>query len=285
MKEIIFILLCLPLYVVNSFCDKHVSASHGKSGYLYNVAKFLVGSAVLLPVMLLDSGAKFKAGVLLCGVLCGVMYAVSKSIILRGYRETSVAFMTFCHAAGMILPCVIGHFLWEERLSVFAVIGILLAVSSAVLLKGDCSEKTRFSAKGICIGVLVFFASGGVMLMQKLMGKYFADQSVGAYNLYSFFIAFVILGFFVKPQKGIGKEVKTVLPFAVASALSLCIISLVMTALAGKVPSVILFPLFNGLGIILVSVGSVFAFREKMTLQKGIGLIVGILGLSLVNIP
>ena len=192
--------------------------------------------------------------------------------------------MTFCHAAGMILPCVIGHFLWEERLSVFALVGILLAVFSAVLLKGNRLEKTRFSAKGICIGIAVFLTSGGVMLVQKLMGKYFADQSVGAYNLYSFFIAFVLLGFFVKPNKEMGKEIKSVLPFAVASSLSLCIISLVMTALAGKVPSVILFPLFNGLGIILVCIGSVFAFKEKMTLQKAIGLAVGVLGLSLINI-
>ena len=76
---------------------------------------------------------------------------------------------------------------------------------------------------------------------------------------------------------------KKVLPFAAGSAVSLCIISFVMTGLAGKVPSVIMFPLFNGIGIVLVCIGSVFAFGEKMTVKKAVGLCIGILGMCLVN--
>ena len=46
----------------------------------------------------------------------------------------------------------------------------------------------------------------------------------------------------------------------------------------------ILFPLFNGLGIILVSVGSVFLFGEKLTPKRIVGLFLGVLGLCLVNL-
>lgn len=284
MNEIIIILLCIPLYIINSFCDKHISAKYSGSGFIYNVEKFLIGSVILLPIMLTDSGAKLKAGVLICGAACGIMYAISKTVILKGYEKTSVAFMTFCHSAGMIMPCVYGNFFWDEPLSLLAVIGIILAVFSAVLLKGGDGEKKNYSISGIMIGIVVFLASGGVMMCQKFMGKYFAEQSVGAYNLYSFFIAFLLLGFFVKPQKEIIKSAKGVLPFALGSSLSLCIISLVMTAIAGEVPSVIMFPLFNGLGIILVCIGSVFVFKEKMNLKKTLGLVAGLIGLCLINL-
>lgn len=284
MKEIIIILLCIPLYVINSFCDKHVSAKHGRSGFIYNVEKFLIGSIVLLPITLVDSGAKLKAGVVLCGAACGIMYAISKMLILKGYEKTSVAFMTFCHSAGMIIPCLYGNFFWDEPLSILATIGIILAVFSAVLLKGGGGEKQTYSLSGIVIGIIVFAASGGAMMCQKFMGIHFVGQSVGAYNLYSFFIAFAILGFFVKPRKDTAKDAKSVFPFALGSSLSLCIISLVMTAISGKVPSVIMFPLFNGIGIVLVCVGSVFMFKEKMTVKKAIGIAVGLLGLCFINL-
>ena len=284
MNEIIIILLCIPLYVINSFCDKHISAKHSGGGVVYNVEKFLIGSIILLPLMLTGDGAKLKAGVLICGAACGIMYAISKTIILKGYEKTSVAFMTFCHSAGMIMPCIYGNFFWDETLSLPATVGIMLAVFSAVLLKGGDGKKKSYTVSGVAIGIVVFLASGGVMMCQKFMGIYFAQQSVSAYNLYSFFVAFLLLSFFVKPQKGTIKSAKGVLPFALGSSLSLCIISLVMTAIAGKVPSVIMFPLFNGIGIILVCIGSVFVFKEKMNLKKSIGLAVGLAGLCLVNL-
>lgn len=279
------ILACVPLYVVNSFCDKFVSSKSGSNNnFFYNCIKFLVGSVCLLPMFLADDMPKFKLGVVLCGIACGVMYAVSKTIILKGYEKTSVAFMTLCHSAGMILPCVLGHFFWEEALSIYSIVGILLAVASIVLLKDSKGDKKSFDIVGVIIGLVVFLASGGVMIVQKFMGIYFAGQSVSAYNFYSFIVAFLILCFFVRTKGTSGKNPKSVLLCAAGSAVSLCVISLVMTSLAGRVPSVILFPLFNGLGIISVCIGSVFAFNEKLTPKKIFGLVLGVCGLCLVNL-
>ena len=283
-KEILIILACVPLYVTNSFCDKYVSSKgDNKHNFLYNCLKFLLGSLCLLPMFLADDTPRFKLGVILCGTACGVMYAVSKTIILKGYEKTSVAFMTFCHAAGMIVPCVIGHFFWSEKLSIWSAVGIILAIASIVLLKDSKAEKRNFDIMGILVGLVVFLTSGGVMIAQKLMGLYFVEQSVSAYNFYSFIVAFLILCLFVRPQKRDKKDRKAVLLCAAGSAISLCVISLVMTKLAGNVPSVLLFPLFNGLGIIFVCIGSVFAFKEKLTAKKIIGLILGLVGLCIVN--
>lgn len=284
MKEIGLILACVPLYVVNSFCDKAVSTQKGnKYNFLYNAIKFFVGSLLLLPMLLMDKAPKLEVGVILCGVASGIMYALSKTLMLKGYEKTSVAFMTLCHSAGMILPCLLGHFFWSEPLGVLSVIGILLSVVSIVLLKGGKEKKKGFDLTGIAIGAVIFLSSGGVMVVQKLMGLYFREQSVSAYNFYSFLVALLLLSLFLRPKEVEKRDMRLVLPCAAGSALSLCVISLVMTGLAGKVPSVILFPLFNGIGIILVCIGSVFAFKEKMTVKKALGLVLGVCGLCLVN--
>ena len=286
-KEILLILACVPLYLLNSFCDKYASiGGERKSHIRYNAIKFLFGAAVLLPLFLIDNAPKFEIGVLACGFGCGVLYAMSKTVILQGYEKTSVAFMTLCHAAGMILPCALGHFLWNEPVGVVALSGMILAVFSIVLLKDNGEKRQAFDPKGIWLGALVFLGSGGVMVAQKCMGLYFSHQSNSAYNFYAFFVAFVLLLGGFRPTKNAPHQASTkpLWLYALGSALSLCIISLVMTSLAGKVPSVILFPLFNGLGIVLVSVGSMFLFGEALTKKKIVGLLLGVLGLCLVNL-
>ena len=161
MKEIWLILACVPLYVVNAFCDKAVSAQKGNTyNFLYNAIKFFVGSLLLLPMLLMDKAPKLEAGVILCGVATGVMYALSKTLMLKGYEKTSVAFMTLCHSAGMILPCLLGHFFWAEPLGVLSVIGMLLAVVSIVLLKGGKEEKKGFDPVGVALGAVIFLSSG-----------------------------------------------------------------------------------------------------------------------------
>ena len=80
------------------------------------------------------------------------------------------------------------------------------------------------------------------------------------------------------------KEKSNILLCALGSAFSLCIIGFVMTNLASGVPSVILFPLFNGLGIILVCIGSAFVFKEKLDARKILGLVSGVIGLYMINL-
>ncbi len=287
-SKILIILACVPLYVVNSFCDKYISSRDGnKNNVLYNGIKFLICSIILLPMALMDNAPKFAFGTVFCGVACGVMYAVSKTVMLKGYETTSVAFMTLCHSSGMIIPCILGHFLWTEKLTIISMCGIGITIIAILLLKDSKKSERPFGRIGVLYGAVIFLTSAGVMITQKVMGIYFADESIALYNFYSFFVPALILCLLIKPTglKNRNKKQKTVIGIcALGSAVSLVIIGFVMTTLASDVPSVILFPLFNGLGIITVCIGSIFVFKEKLNSKKVFGLIFGVLGLFLINI-
>lgn len=281
-KEILIIIACVPLYILNAFADKFISSKYGNS-FFYNSVKFLICTLCLLPAFIGDKLPKFTAGCIICGVTCGILYIINKTTMLKGYESTSVSFMTLCHSAGMILPCIVGAIIWNERLSVISVIGMLLTVVSMFFLKSAKSESKKMNLHGVLLGVLVFLSSGINMLLQKIMGLCFKDESVIAYNFYSFAVAFAVLNFFIKPKEIKKENFKFILPAAAISAVSLCIVSTVMTSLSSAVPSVILFPLFNGMGIVCVCIGSVFAFKEKLDRRKLFGLFVGVIGLCLVN--
>lgn len=277
----LYIILCIPLYVLNSFCDKYISGENSKqTNAIYNIVKFLIGTVILLPMFLLDE-AKFEWIVIACGIAGGVMYAISKMIILTGYERTSVVFMTLCHASGILLPCVAGHFFWNEKLSILACVGIILVIVSILLLKGDNSKAGKTDIKGIIIGIIVLLTSGGLMIVQKIMGIVLPQTGVDAYLFYTFASAFLIL-IIANPKRP--KVTKKVSVCALGSAVALYIISVVMTYLAADLPSVILFPLFNGSGIILVTLLSAVLFKEKITVKKACGMAIGLVGLFLTNI-
>ncbi len=286
MREILIILACVPLFAVNSFCDKFASSNGTFSDHIkYNIWKFGIGSVALLPMFLLDELPRFEFGALACGVLCGLMYAVNKTAVLKGYQLASVSFMTLCHAAGMLLPCIVGHFFWNEKLTVLSLIGVLITIASIVVLKGTEKNASSVNLKGILIGLAVFLSSGGVMILQKIMGISFAWQSVTAYNFYSFVtpmvIMLVMMLFTPKQRKNEPKTCRKNLLYAGGSAVSLCVISMVMTSISGAVSSVILFPLFNGTGIVIVCIASIFAFKEKLNWKQWIAVFMALGGMCL----
>lgn len=289
--EILIILACVPLYVLNSFCDKIISTKQNNNfSNLYNFVKFFLVALCFLPMFLIDNSPKFTIGVIGCGIACSILYSSSKIITIKGYETSSMTFINFCHGAGMLIPCVLGHFFWNEKLNLFSITGIILAIISIVLLKDSSRIQNKVNLKGIIIGLLVFITSGGIMIVQKIMGLYFIGESVSAYNFYSFFISFLIMGSFlgvklkrVERKSFDKKDIKYLILCGFGSAVSLCIINYVMTTLASSIPSVILFPLFNGLGIVCVCVGSSILFKEKLTKKKVVGLIIGLIGLCLVN--
>lgn len=287
MKEIFIILACVPLYVINAFCDKIVSAKNSnKYNTIYNCIKFLICSVCVIPMFFIGAPFRFSVASFTCGFACAIMYALSKTVMLRGYETTSVAFMTLCHSSGMIIPCILGQFFWSEKLTFLSVSGIVITIIAILFLKDHKNTQKPFRKLGILFGAIIFLTSAGVMITQKLMGIYFAKENIGLYNFYSFFVAALLIGFFIKPniiKDSSKKDKKVIIVCAFGSAISLSVISFVMTTLASSVPAVILFPLFNGLGIILVCIGSVFVFKEKLNVKKIIGLILGVCGLFLIN--
>ncbi len=289
MINIIYILLCVPLFVVNSFCDKYVSTMESNLSYKYNIYKFAIGTVFFLPFFFFDDSPRFTIGTVLCGTICGLMYVINKTVVLIGYKRTSVAFMTLCHAAGMLLPCILGHFWWQEKLNIASLAGILFTVTAIYLLKGNAKQSLNIAGLDIWLGLIVFISSGGKMVLQKVMSLYFFSDSKIAYNLYSFIVPAILLSIANIGRKRCVVNEKSkpnikIILCAMASAVSLCIISFVMTNLAGKVPSIVLFPLFNGLGIISVTLGALFVFEEKLDCKKIIGIILGVVGMCILNI-
>lgn len=72
--------------------------------------------------------------------------------------------------------------------------------------------------------------------------------------------------------------------YAIILAASVLSINVLITTLSKEIPAIILFPLFNGMGLILTSLMSSIVFKEKLTVISVLGLLAGVAGLVMVNV-
>ena len=109
--EIVLLLLCVPLYVLNSFCDKYVSTKNNSIiNIVYNIVKFGLGSVIFFGLFL-ESPSKLEWGSFVCGVISGLMSSVADITIV-----TMQDIMRLGTEARMNTPgCAGGNWQWRMK--------------------------------------------------------------------------------------------------------------------------------------------------------------------------
>ena len=76
-----------------------------------------------------------------------------------GTQKIGIAISTVANKMSMIIPVIIGISLFSEKLGIFKLIGILLAIS-AIYMTSTKSGKLSFDKKFLPIILLIFFGQG-----------------------------------------------------------------------------------------------------------------------------
>ncbi len=154
-----------------------------------------------------------------------------------------------------------------------------------------------------------FFALGGTLfsglvgVIQKIFASDFTSYKLSGFlNLsFVFIITFdlavwVILQFVDQKKKQkeeeenaqkenlIKGQILKTLVFTAILGICMGLVNKMNTYLSGKLPSIIVFPMLNGGGILLTTLLSVFLFKEKLTKKQALGVIVGVLSIIFISV-
>ena len=209
---------------------------------------------------------------------CGIKALTGGTIVLGSVFST----------AGILLPCLLGIFLFDEPMSVWQWACVAGLIVSAVLLI-DSSKKTYagFSPKTLVYLLGSFFTNGMVMFFQKLFGILQPDGSVSLFSFLTFLlpsIALFVFSLFLKTEKTeiAGQKEhfpKVLFGYALLLAFAVFVIQQLVTLLTPRLSSVLLFGLVNGgATVIAVLVGAVL-YHEKLTIKSILGVILGVFAL------
>ena len=189
---------------------------------------------------------------------------------------------------GMIIPAIAGPIFWKEPFSILQGIGVILVLVSMWLLrKEEATSKTADKKWGI-IALVLFFLSGFAGLAEKIHQSTNGRDEKNLFIFVAYIIMFVIslIGMMLS-KKSSQKPVpiKRLWPVGALSGLIITLYAMTNLTLAGKLDSMIYYPVSNGGALILTVIVSVTLFHEKCSKKRIIGFVIGLLSVLILSLP
>jgi len=222
----------------------------------------------------------------------GISVAITQIMQSKAMGNGPASLVSLIYSCGFLVPIFYGLLFWNESVSVYQWFGILLLVISLYLIvcKG---EKGGKSVAWIPFAVLAMLGSGVNAIFQKThQYSSFADE-LDLFLVYSLFFSSLFTGIVSlvirkrgKSEPELSKKQKAIKKVIVPMCLGICVglLNFINLNLSGKLPSIILFPVYNVGSMLLSSIISSLIYNEKLTKRQGFGFAIGIAAILIVGI-
>ncbi len=290
--DFVLIGIILGMKGVQGYFNKKVSRYlEERTAYITYLAFNMALSMIFAGILLLFETKKpvFDGQTFWYAFLCGMSVAVCMFANLMALKEGAVVLVQVFATAGILVPCVAGVFLFQEAISFVQLAGMaVLIVSAAFLMQYNSGLYGKITPKMILLLIVTLVSNGTAMLAQKLFAFYVPTGSVSLFSFLSFGIPAVLFAAAVLPaakaeKKKIEPPPRKALIFGAVLAVACLLVSQLSTVVSKTLPSVLVFPIVNGGGLILSTIIAALFFKEKLTGKSIIGLLLGVCALLVIN--
>ncbi len=247
--------------------------------------------AVMITAIYIFSGGDFHVSgfSLLMGVLLAAANILSLNTTMKAQSCGPFAYTTVITALSAIIPTVAGLFLGETiKGAQFIGIG-LMAVCIILSPEGKGKEENKTNLKWLLFCAAAFVTSGSVGVVQKLHQHSELHRSEMATVLITCFLLSTLVAavnyFYERNDEyaETAKHTRSSVIFPIATGICFAYPHTINLFLSGKLPSVVFFPTVNLSPMILTMVASVVLFKERLSLKRWIGIVIGILSTVFVS--
>lgn len=195
---------------------------------------------------------------------------------------------------GVLVPILTSLFWFQERISWGEWVGIVLLVLSAVIICFyNNTQKGKMDFTSLSLLFICGLSSGVIDLTQRLFVKTSPGIPASVFNLYTYvFSAVTLLPILCILAKKTGVSVVgEIRRIAVRSSWTIVVMAFCLfansyfkTLAAGYLEAAQLYPLNQGLTLILSTLMAAFLFKEKFTLISCLGVLVALLSIIFMNV-
>ena len=284
----------LAVSIALAVCKSSLYNSYAKSNettlfstFSFNTISYGVAAIIALVGMLIS-----RENVSVATVLCALFYAIIvfslQTISITAMSVGAMSTTAICVMYGMIIPSVAGPIFWKEPIGFLQIVGIIMMIVSLWFLKGKTPPENRKTTnKWILLALVAFVLSGMAGVMEKIHqstnGR--EDRMTFVFVACIFMFIFSVIGVFVTKKSQEKDRVSTFPLLSIPSGLVIGFYSMVNLTLAGKLDSIIYYPIANGGAMILTVLVSVIVFKEHFDKPRIFGTIIGLLGILCLSIP
>lgn len=263
----------------------HSGSIAGQLGLNASFMGLGAGFLALYGVLAKPAMFELSRGTVLFGLAFGALYASAVLCYLLALNRGPVALTAFCLSASMVIPALFGVLL-HEALSVKKLAG-LAALLGALYLTRQGGDARRQSPGwgGLCLAAFVL--NGCTSVCQKLHQIVSRGTQGDGLMLVGYTVAALVSGMGAallfarrgKPGGVCRAHVRRNLLYLPLIAVCSTGGNLLLTDLAGRVDSLILYPLSQGGMLVLLLVMSRFCLKERLSRQSMLGLLLGLLAI------
>lgn len=311
----LYIAIIMIMRIVQSIFSKANANILPKNGYAYikyTIYYLLIAGILALSLVFIDllNGASLSniGSTILYASISGIALAISCCCSLYALSNGTMVLNSLFSTAGLLVPAIAGIFLFNEYLSIWQWIAIVIFVIGAYFLVGN-SKKVygKFSLKTLVVLIATLLSNGLTMVMQSLFGRNVENGNVSLFSFVSFFagsfgiaiiflIIFIIVkkdGFsnasesefsFIPQNEKLVKLEKKNLIFGLALAIAVFIINQFATISTPLISPVILFAFINGGATIISAIVGFLMYKEKPNWQSILGIVLGLGSLIMIKV-
>ena len=280
-------LLCLAS--TNILGTAYNRKNKGKRGIsqIYNL--ILVLSALMVWVVKFIMDRSFDIKVIPYALLFALSYTVSNYGIINSLRTGSVMLTSLFGQLSLIVATIWGFFFWGTTFTYLTGIGLVLTAISIwlCLYSGKSKTKQKTDPKWFFYVLLLLFGNAGCTIVQKTQqihfngeyGSFLMIAAMGA-SLVPFFVMY--LG---SDKRDTGAVVKGSWYFPVSAGVGNAILNLLVIFLAtSSLSPSLIYPALAIGSLALVTVASLFIFKEKMRPWQWAGVALGALATAVLSL-
>ena len=220
-------------------------------------------------------------------LIIGFLFIVTFNLLAFGTQKIGIAISTVANKMSMIIPVIIGISLFSEKLGMFKLIGIVLAIS-AIYMTSTKSGKLSFDKKFLPIILLIFFgqgmADGTLSWAQKFSIN---DENTPLFFASIFLIAGILGSVFLiyeTIKNGFKLEFKNLIWGIALGIPNYLTLHFFVRSLQSPIfESSQVFPIVNMGVIVLTALAGILLFREKLSFFNWGGILVAVLAISLIT--
>lgn len=290
----LFLSIALLSGVTKGYLGKKTSGLVSKphDSIYVSTIRFVICVAVSIAVCLFDGSFSIApSGLLICG-LSGISQALFVCSWLLAVHSGAYMMVEVFLTMGIIIPTVFCDIFFEESISIYQWCGFAMLLAAAyIMCTYNNSIKAKISLKSYLILAFCGVANGLGDFAQKLFIKTQTAYTISAFNLYTYIFAAVILGLIFAVEKTLLKKtvseschIKSFGIYIAAMAVCLFLYSYFKT-LAGKtIPAIVMYPICQGISMILSALMAHFIFKERIN-KKGIfGMLLAFISLMFITL-
>lgn len=284
--------------VTKGYCGKKLSVyvnGYRDASIIYSVRMILC--AVIGAFLAVFQSARLFSDIhpqmLTTSLLCGVSTAVSLVCWIIVVRSGAIVLLDVFSMMGVALTIACSVAFLGEQLKFAQIIGVaILLVATFVMCSYNNSIKDKLKISAILFLIVYGMSDGITHFSQKLFVYYVKDGNAAVFNFYTYlfssivlFAAFLIFNKIEKPIEGkVEKDYGKMMIYVSVMAVMLFATSYFKTLAANYLDSVILYPLSQGVTIIMNMSMAAICFKEKITAKSITGVILAIVALVIINV-